>query len=78
MKQAEYDLAKMQFEKAVELDPEMSEPYYGLAEIYRFTGKVDEAGDNYVLYLQKGAGDNRRRNIAIDFLWEYQRGAEVP
>ncbi|MCP4229813.1 MAG: tetratricopeptide repeat protein [bacterium] len=78
MKQAHYDMARIEFEKAIELEPEMAEPYYGIAEINRFGGNVKEAGDYYVLYLQMGAGDERRRSVAIDFLWDHQRGAEVP
>ncbi len=78
MKKLKYDDAEAQFEKAIELDPAVSGAYYGLAEINRYRGNEKEAGDNYVLFLEYGATDQRRRQIAIDFLWDHQRGAEVP
>jgi tetratricopeptide (TPR) repeat protein len=78
MKKLKYDYAQEEFEKTVELDPGSWEAYYGLAEINRYRGNDEEAGDNYVLFLENGPTDQRRRQIAIDFLWEHQRGAEVP
>jgi tetratricopeptide (TPR) repeat protein len=78
MKKLRYDDAQTQFEKAIELDAGLSDAYYGLAEINRYRGNDKDAGDYYVSFLETGPTDQRRRQIAIDFLWDHQRGAEVP
>jgi len=66
------------FDKALALDGAPLDAYYGLGEAYAYAGDNKQAGDNYLLYLKKGGGDQSRRGRAVGWLWDHGRGAEIP
>jgi len=66
------------FGRALSYDAGLSDAYFGLAEAYAFTGENKAAGDYYVKYLKTSPTDESRREVAVQWLWDHGRGAEVP
>jgi tetratricopeptide (TPR) repeat protein len=78
IKRGLYDAAWDEFETAKDLTPNDPNPYYGLAEVARVRGEEKLAGDNYLKYLELGGTETAKRQRAVDWLWDHDRGAEVP